>query len=70
MTSSTVRVVPAAEIAPVLNEMHDRLMGGVLDGPHLVQIHEFLDIDPDLADRPYPPMPWARTAEVQTGGVL
>lgn len=56
------RDVPASEVRPVVDELHDRLMAGPLDGEHLVQVHEFLDIDADIKDRPYPPMPWARKA--------
>ncbi len=49
------RPVPAQEISRSLNELHDRLLVGNPDGAHLVQIHEFLDIDADIADRVYPP---------------
>lgn len=62
MTAESERVVPASEIAPVLDELHARLIASDPDPERLVQVHEFLDIDPDLADRSYPPMPWARKA--------
>lgn len=62
MASRFPRVVPASEIAPVLDDLHARLAASRHAPEMDVQIHEYLDIDPDLADRPYPPMPWARTA--------
>ena len=54
--------VPLADVLADLDRIHAKLMAGNLDGPHLVQVHEFLDIDPDLANRAYPPMPNARKA--------
>lgn len=56
------RDVPASEVRPVMEEMHDRLMARPLDGEHLVQVHEFLDIDADIKDRTYPPIKNARKA--------
>jgi hypothetical protein len=49
------RQVPAAEITPALDKLHARLMAGNLDGALVTQIHDFLDIDPDLVNRVYPP---------------
>lgn len=54
------RTVPAAEVAPGLDALHARLMAEGVKDELLVQVHEFLDIDPDIANRDYPPMPNAR----------
>jgi len=64
MSAPTIlRTVPAAEVAPGLDELHAQLMAQGVNDALLVQVHEFLDIDPDIADRDYPPMPNARKAE-------
>lgn len=54
------RTVPAAEVAPGLDALHAELLTRRLTADHDVMVHEFLDIDPDIANRDYPPMPNAR----------
>jgi len=64
MSAPTIlRTVPAAEVAPGLDELHAQLNARKLTADLQVMVHEFLDIDPDIADRDYPPMPNARKAE-------
>jgi hypothetical protein len=52
---------PVAEVLADLDRLHAKLLAAEVAPELLVQVHEFLDIDPDLAGRVYPPMPHART---------
>lgn len=54
--------VPVADVLADLDRIHAKLTAGALTPEQLVQVHEFLDIDPDIAHRVYPPMPNARKA--------
>lgn len=67
MTALTPRTiadpdVPVADVLADLDRIHAKLIAGALTPEQLVQVHEFLDIDPDIADRAYLPMPNARKA--------
>lgn len=47
--------VPLADVLADLDRIHAKLLHGALTPELLVQVHEFLDIDPDIAHREYPP---------------
>lgn len=54
--------VPLADVVADLDRIHAKLLMGNPTPEMLAQVHEFLDIDPDIAGRVYPPMPHARKA--------
>jgi hypothetical protein len=60
--TAPVQPLTAAEVSADLDALHARLIAAGAKDELLVQVHEFLDIDPDIADRDYPPMPNARRA--------
>lgn len=57
--------VSVADVLAELDSIHARLMAGALTPDQVVQVHEFLDIDPDIANREYLPFEHTHPAVAQ-----